>query len=152
MQSRRHRFDPWVGKMPCRRKWQPTPVFLPGESRGQRSLVAYSPWGRKESDTTEHACICYSQFNIIYWNHKPVFKSVFSDFCNCSKWSFRVSIETYSGWCCLLSPIIPVPKSLARNFYFFHKESFMRGFFHSPVVKTAHFHCMGHRFSPWPKN
>ena len=34
-------------------KWQPTPVFLPGESHGQRSLVGYSPWGRKESDTTE---------------------------------------------------------------------------------------------------
>ena len=36
-----------------RRKWQPTPVFLPGKSDGQRSLVGYSPWGRKESDTTE---------------------------------------------------------------------------------------------------
>ena len=36
-----------------RRKWQPTPVFLPGKSHGQRSLVGYSPWGRKESDTTE---------------------------------------------------------------------------------------------------
>ena len=46
-------FDPWVGKIPWRRKWQPTPVFLPGESHGQRSLVGYSPWGHKESDTTE---------------------------------------------------------------------------------------------------
>ena len=36
-----------------RRKWQPTPVFLPGESHGQRSLVGYSPWGCKESDMTE---------------------------------------------------------------------------------------------------
>ena len=36
-----------------RRKWQPTPVLLPGESHGQRSLVGYSPWGHKESDTTE---------------------------------------------------------------------------------------------------
>ena len=36
-----------------RRKWQPTPVFLPGKSHGQRSLVGCSPWGRKESDTTE---------------------------------------------------------------------------------------------------
>ena len=36
-----------------RRKWQPTPVFLPGESHGQRSLAGYSPWGGKESDTTE---------------------------------------------------------------------------------------------------
>ena len=49
----RHRFDPWVGKIPWRRKWQPTPVFLPGESHGQRSLVGYSPWGHRESDMTE---------------------------------------------------------------------------------------------------
>ena len=46
------RFDPWVGKIPWRRKWQPTPVLLPGKSHGQRSLVGYSPWGRKESDMT----------------------------------------------------------------------------------------------------
>ena len=47
------RFDPWVGKIPWRRKWLPTPVFLPGESHGQRRLVGYSPWGCKELDTTE---------------------------------------------------------------------------------------------------
>ena len=46
-------FNPWVGKIPRRRKWQPTPIFLPGESHGQRSLVGYGPWGHKESDTTE---------------------------------------------------------------------------------------------------
>ena len=40
-------FDSWVGKIPWRRKWQPPPVFLPGKSRGQRSLVGYSPWGCK---------------------------------------------------------------------------------------------------------
>ena len=40
-------------KIPWRRAWQPMPVFLPGESHGQRSLVSYSPWGRKESDTTK---------------------------------------------------------------------------------------------------
>ena len=48
-----HWFDPWVGKIPRRRAWQPTPVSSPGESHGQRSLVGYSPWGRKELDTTE---------------------------------------------------------------------------------------------------
>ena len=56
---KRHRFHPWVGKIPWRRAWQPTPVFLPGESHGQRSLVGYSPWGCKESDmneVTSHAC------------------------------------------------------------------------------------------------
>ena len=46
-------FDPWVRKIPWRREWQPTPVFLPGKSHGQRSLVDYSPWDRRESDTTE---------------------------------------------------------------------------------------------------
>ena len=43
----RCRFDFWAGKIPCRRKWQPTAVFLPGKSHGQRSLVGYSPWGHK---------------------------------------------------------------------------------------------------------
>ena len=46
--GKRHGFSPWVGKIPRRRAWQSTPVFLPGESRGQRSLVGYSPWGCKE--------------------------------------------------------------------------------------------------------
>ena len=50
---RRHRFDPCVGKMPWRRKWQPTPVFLTGESHRWRSLAGYSLRGHKESDTTE---------------------------------------------------------------------------------------------------
>ena len=46
-------FDPWVRKIPWRWAWPPTPVFLPGESHGQRSLEGYSPCGHKESDTTE---------------------------------------------------------------------------------------------------
>ena len=49
--------DPWVGKICWRKKWQPVPVFLPGDPHGQRSLVGYSPWGPKESDTTERLCI-----------------------------------------------------------------------------------------------
>ena len=44
---------PWVATIPWRRKWKLTPVFLPGKSHGQRSLGGYSPWGHKESDTTE---------------------------------------------------------------------------------------------------
>ena len=47
-------FDPWFGKISWRRKWQPTLVFLPGKSHGQRNLVSYSPWGCKESDMPEH--------------------------------------------------------------------------------------------------
>ena len=53
LQCERPGFNTWVGKIPCRRKWQPTPGLLPGKSRGWRSLVSYSPCGRKESDTTE---------------------------------------------------------------------------------------------------
>ena len=51
--SNRIGFSPWVGKILWRRKWQPTPVCLPGESHGQRSLVGYIPWGCKESDMIE---------------------------------------------------------------------------------------------------
>ena len=49
-QCSRHKrlgFDPWVGKIPWRRAWQPTPVFLPGESHVQRSLVGCSPWSQR---------------------------------------------------------------------------------------------------------
>ena len=51
--DKKHEFGPWVRKIPWRRKWQPTPAFLPGESHGQRSLEGYSPWGHKQSDMTE---------------------------------------------------------------------------------------------------
>ena len=53
LQCRRHGLNSWVEKIPWRRKRQPTPVFLPGKSHGQRSLVDYSPWGCKELDRTE---------------------------------------------------------------------------------------------------
>ena len=62
LQCRRPGFNPWVGKIPWRRKWQPTPVLLPGKSHGRRTLVGYSPWGHKESDTTER------------WHTFPFFK------------------------------------------------------------------------------
>ena len=56
------RFDPWVEKILWRRTWLPTPVFLPGESYGQRSLVGYSPWGHIESDTTEQLTLSLSLY------------------------------------------------------------------------------------------
>ena len=55
-QHRRHkrrRFSPWVWKVPWRRAWQPTPVFLPGKSRRQRNLMGYSQWVHRELDTTK---------------------------------------------------------------------------------------------------
>ena len=51
--GKKHGFHLWVGKIPWRRKWPPTPVFLPGESHGQRSIAGYSPEGHKESDMAE---------------------------------------------------------------------------------------------------
>ena len=50
--DRKYRFNPWFGKIPWRRKWQPTSVFLPGKFHGQRNLEGHSPWGHKELDTT----------------------------------------------------------------------------------------------------
>ena len=47
------------GKIPWRREWLPTPVFLPGKSQGQRSLLGYSPWGHKESDMTERLTLSF---------------------------------------------------------------------------------------------
>ena len=52
-QGRGRGFTPWVGKIPWRRAWQPTPVFLPGEAHGQRSQAGCRPRGRKESRRTE---------------------------------------------------------------------------------------------------
>ena len=62
-QCMRQGFDPYVGKIRWRRKWQPNPVFLPGISHEQRSLVGYNPRVAKESDTTKytHTCMCITE-------------------------------------------------------------------------------------------
>jgi hypothetical protein len=54
------RHNPWVLKIPWRREWLPTPVFLPGEFPGQKTLATYSPWGHKESDTTEPLTLSFT--------------------------------------------------------------------------------------------
>ena len=58
-------FDPWIRKMPWSRKWQPTPVVLPGEFHGQRGLMGYSPRGCKEYDAVEHYPTVNIKFQII---------------------------------------------------------------------------------------
>ena len=68
----RCKFDPWIGMIPWWRKWQLTPVFLPQETHGQRSLAGYGPWGRKESDmteATEHIHGIFSTFLFLYIFH-----------------------------------------------------------------------------------
>ena len=64
-QHKRRGFNPWVGKIPWRRAQQPTSVFLPGESQGQRSLAGYSPWGHKKSDTTEQLTLSFFTFQLL---------------------------------------------------------------------------------------
>ena len=67
LQCRRPRFDPWVRKMPWRRKWQPTPVLLPGKSHGRRSLVGYSQWCRKELGMTERLHFHFHIYSHDFW-------------------------------------------------------------------------------------
>ena len=73
-----HKFNPWVREDPLSRKWQPTPIFLPGKSHGQRSLTGYSPWGHKELDMTawlKITILCLRNCLINYgslWFNKPI--------------------------------------------------------------------------------
>ena len=81
---KRLRFNPWVGKIPWRKKQKPTPVFLPGKFRGQRSLAGYSPRGHKESDTTE-------QLNnkSVTWEHSVS-----------RPWTAARTPLSRNAWCC----------------------------------------------------
>ena len=73
LQCGRPGFDPWVRKIPWRREWQATPVFLPGKSHGWRSLAGPSPWGCKELDTIERLTHTMEYYSAI---KKNVFESV----------------------------------------------------------------------------
>ena len=77
-QCRRHKrckFDPCIGKIPWRRAWQPTPIFLPEESHGQKSLSSYSPWDCKESDMTEAT---YHAFMQLIWYINTCFRDIYT--------------------------------------------------------------------------
>ena len=63
------RFDPWVEKIPWRREWLPTPVFLPGDFHGKRSLANYSPWDSKHLDMTERSTLHFSLINVHLQDH-----------------------------------------------------------------------------------
>lgn len=98
------RFNPWVRKIPWRRKWQPTPVLLPGKFYGWRNLIGYSPWDHRESDTTEWLCFhfqsscCWNRhifLNVsIIISSSPVFSKLV-DQSNLTKLKgcFRVSVQ-----------------------------------------------------------
>ena len=132
-------FDPWVRKIPWSKAWQPTVVFLPRESHGQRSLVGYYPWGHTESDMTEmtyhtymctclYMCVCVYIYIYIYvWvcvcvcvracAHMCVCKCWFEEKEGwetkpvCSQWLLKVQLRPH--WICLLSD----PECLGDNFF-----------------------------------
>ena len=81
-------FNPWVQTIPCRRKWQPTPVFLLGEFHGQRSLAGYSPWGSQTWLSNQHSHIHITYLRI--WTVYLVFHQL-------SRTAYCHSIQTYNG-------------------------------------------------------
>ena len=84
LQCRRLRFRLWVGKTPWRRQWQPTPVFLPGEFHGLRSLGVYSPWGHKESDMIERLTLCFHLILRDPWAEEPAESTWALTYRNCA--------------------------------------------------------------------
>ena len=72
LQCRRPGFSPWVWKIPWRMEWLATPVPLPGKSHGQRSLVGYSPWSRKESDTIERLHFHFHIYCSLFYNSQTM--------------------------------------------------------------------------------
>ena len=94
-QCRRPGFNPWVGKFPWRRDWLPTPIFLPGEFHGQRSLVGYSPWCCKESDTAERLTL---------WTYITILLIIFWLFC-----------DSFILFLLLLSNIVWISRNIITN-------------------------------------
>ena len=133
-------FDPWVWKIPWRRKWQPTPVFLLGKFHGQRSLRGYSPWGYKESDMPEQLTLTLSLWKLcwsVLWGHRGnlVKKCV----CMCRRvWLFTtpwtvahqtpLSVEfssknTGMGYYFLFQGIFPTQRSNLRLLRLLHQQA-----------------------------
>ena len=105
---RRPRLDPWVRKIPCWREWVSTPVFLPGEFHGQRSLAGYSPWGHKELDMTEWLTI-WLLLSYIYWWECKFMKPPWKTVCRCLK---KIKIELPYDTAILLPCIYPKKKKI----------------------------------------
>ena len=109
---RRLEFDPWVGKIHWRRKWQPTPVFLPAKSPAQRSLAGYSPWGHKELDTSEWLILSLYLFtflglSVFSWSQGVVYKC-FSHI-HQEEWKSLWTVKGLKG--------IPVPEAIKAKIY-----------------------------------
>ena len=113
---------PWVMKIPWRRKRQPTPVFLPGESHGQRSLAGYSLWGRKESDMTDvarHRCTGSTLFPVSNILPNPVFQKLGS-----VDWGRRVRFNL-TLICLVILETMQLEKSISLNILSISLHSFL---------------------------
>ena len=95
---RRHKrcgFDPWVGKISRRRKWQSSPVLLLGKFHGQRSLAGHSPWGCKESDTTEGLTLSFTIYMHYIYVHTHIYILFFIFFSIMLLWDSECSFLFY---------------------------------------------------------
>ena len=117
LQRGRPGFEPWFRKIPCRRKWQPTPGFLPAESHGQRSLAGYSPWGCKESDMTERLTLFFFFFNCVYWLHCTLFTYFTILVSGIQQHKSVIITNNYTYMASLLSlpPFLPHPTRLGHQ-------------------------------------
>ena len=107
---RRHGFNPWLWNIPWRRAWQSTPVFLPGESYGQRSLVGYRPCDCKESDMTERLTLSLLKELWSSFGEEPIKTQItFSQVWWLVKWwACKLKIFTYKYRTSLTSNLQPL--------------------------------------------
>ena len=116
-EMQRSKFDPWIGKIPWRGKWQPTPVLMPGEFHGPRSLVGYSPWGCKKLEMTEginsnksdHECNACNKIQTLQWLTEPDVTATFASFSHshsqshwspCYSWEIPHVLQTWKPHSC----------------------------------------------------
>ena len=144
--------DPWIRKIPWRKAWKPPPVFLPGEFWGQRSLVGYSPWGDKESDTTEWLILSLFLSSI---RGRTIFANIFpiSNACAvaakslqslsmCSmKWMSRpfLGIIQFDPW-------VPQRWNYQLNWLLTQWPTPIQGSFHSPAPVSFMTPCSRHYY------
>ena len=106
---RRHGLDPWVRKIPGRRRWQPTPVFLLEKSRGQRSLEGYSPWGRQSQTwLSMHTCVYVNPSLPIYPSRCLPLLTLGNHRCFLHPWLYFCFVDKLiciPFWLCLRVPI-----------------------------------------------
>ena len=111
-QCRRCEFNPWVRKSPWRRSWQPTPVFLPGKSHGQRCLAGYSPWGCKRIG---HGLVTKQQSSILLY----FYILLVTQFCTTEKYAFYTESATKTLALLGKNKRISLQHRVGKYFFFF---------------------------------